>query len=138
VLAAKVSRAGRADRDEAGLGQHLLGRGVVVRGGRPERAQPVPLSRQQAQLPDSRGRHAAARHVLRDPVAEIRTAVLGEEQVEPAENRGVLGDEHVVGAEAVLLLGQHRAVPVGELVEEVVAAVGDRGSEVVAVRQLEG
>jgi hypothetical protein len=29
-------------------------------------------------------------------------------------------------------------VPVGELVEELVAAVGDRGSEVGAVRQLEG
>ncbi|MGI9005291.1 MAG: hypothetical protein ACR2FU_03680 [Streptosporangiaceae bacterium] len=29
-------------------------------------------------------------------------------------------------------------MPLGELVEEVVAAVGDRGSEVGAVRQLEG
>lgn len=36
------------------------------------------------------------------------------------------------------LLGQRGVVPVGELVEEVVAAVGDRGSEVGAVRQLEG
>jgi hypothetical protein len=29
-------------------------------------------------------------------------------------------------------------VPVGELVEELVVAIGDRGSEVGAVRQLEG
>jgi hypothetical protein len=35
------------------------------------------------------------------------------------------------------LLGQHGVVPVGELVEELVAAVGDRGREVGAVRQLE-
>jgi hypothetical protein len=45
---------------------------------------------------------------------------------------------HVVGADPGLLLGQQLAVPVGELVEELVAAVWDRGSEVGAVRQLEG
>jgi integrase len=60
------------------------------------------------------------------------------EQIEPAEYRTVLGDEHVEGANAGLLLSQQGVVAVGELVEEVVAAVGDRGSEVGAVRQLEG
>jgi hypothetical protein len=48
------------------------------------------------------------------------------------------GDKHVEGADASLLLSQQGSVPVGELVEELVASVGDKGSEVGAVRQLEG
>jgi hypothetical protein len=76
--------------------------------------------------------------VLRDPVAEIRGAVPDDEQVEPAQDRAVLGDEDVVGADAGLLLGQQGAVPVGEPVEVLIAAVVDEGGEVGAVRQLEG
>src|SRR5580765_3691069 len=76
--------------------------------------------------------------MLRDPVAEFRGVVLDVDQVEPAEYRAVLGDEHVEGASAGLLLSQQRVVPAGELGEEVVTAVGYRGSEVGAVRQLEG
>jgi hypothetical protein len=76
--------------------------------------------------------------VPRDPVTEFRGAVPGEDQVEPAEDRAVLGDEHVVGADACLLLGQQGTVPLGELVEELIAAVGDEAAEVAAVGPLEG
>ncbi len=137
-LATDVARVGRADGDEPGLGQHLLRRDVLQRGGGPEGAQPVPRRRQPAQLNHGRGRHAAAGGVLSDPVAEFRGAVAGEVKIEPAEDRAVLVDEHVIGAEAGLLLGQQGAVPLGELVEEVVAAVGDEGGEVAAVGPLEG
>ena len=88
------------------------------------RAAPPP-----AQLPDGRGRHAAARDVLRDPVAECRGAVLEVVQVEPAQDRAILGDQHVEGADAGFLLSQQGAVPLGELVEELVAAVGDRAAK---------
>jgi hypothetical protein len=79
-----------------------------------------------------------ASDVLCDPVAEIRGAVPGEVQVEPAHDRAVLGDEHVVGADVGLLLGQHGAVPLGEPVEVLIAAVVDGPGEVGAVRHLEG
>src|SRR5450759_5894663 len=85
---------------------------MLAGGGRPERAQPVPRRRQPAQLPDGRGRHAAAGDVLRDPVAEFGSAVLEGVQVEPAQDRAILGDEHVEGADAGLLLSQQGAVPV--------------------------
>jgi hypothetical protein len=74
-LTAEVGRVGRADRDEPGFGQHLLGRGILVSGGRPQRAQPVLVRRQPAQLPDGGGRHATAGDMLRDPVAEFRSVV---------------------------------------------------------------
>ena len=76
--------------------------------------------------------------VLGDPVAEFRGAVPGEEQVEPAKDRAVLVDQHVEGAGAGVVLSQPGAVPVGEVLEEGVTAVGDRGGEVGAVRQFEG
>src|ERR1700722_18310499 len=44
-------------------------------------------------------------------------------QVEPAQDRAIAGDEHVVGTETGLLLSQHGAVPVSELGVELVAAV---------------
>ena len=69
---------------------------------------------------------------------KLRRVVLDEHQVEPAQYRAILGDEHVEGADAGLLLGQQRAVPLAELREELVATVGDRGGEVRAVRELEG
>jgi len=86
LLTAEVGRIGRPDRDESALGQHLLGRGVLVGGGSPERAQPVLRRRQPAQFPHRRGCHATARDVLRDPVAELRGAVLDGVQVEPAQD----------------------------------------------------
>jgi hypothetical protein len=94
--------------------------------------------RQTAQLPDDRGRHAAASDMLRDPVADLSSAILEAVQVEPAQNRAILSNEHVEGADAGLLLGQQGIVPLGEPVEELVTAVGDRGGEVDAVGQLEG
>ena len=87
-----------------------------------------------AQVPDGRGRHAAAGDVLRDAVTEFRRAVPGEDEVEPAQDRAILGDEDVEGADFCLLLGLQRAVPLGELVEELIAPVGDRGSEAGAGR----
>src|SRR3954451_5089802 len=45
LLAADVGRVGRADRGETGLGQHLLGGEVLVGGGGPQCAQPVPRRR---------------------------------------------------------------------------------------------
>jgi len=80
----------------------------------------VPRRRQPAQLPNGRGRHAAAGDVLRHPVAKVRHAILDVDQVEPAEHRAVLGDEYVESTDAGLLLSQQGVVPVGELVEEVV------------------
>ncbi|MFF1738473.1 class I SAM-dependent methyltransferase [Streptomyces mirabilis] len=77
----------------------------------------MPRRRQLAQVPDSRGRHAATGNVLRDPVAEFRGAILDVDQVEPAEYRAVLGDEHIEGAGVGLLLSRQGFVPVGELVE---------------------
>ena len=94
--------------------------------------------RQTAQLPEGRGRHAAACDVLRDPVAEFCGAALGKDQVEPAQDRAVLGDEYVEGADAGLLLGQQGTVPLGEPIVELITAIGDRGGEVDAVGQLEG
>jgi hypothetical protein len=64
-----------------------------------------------AQLPDTPGRHAAAGDLLRDPVAECGSAVLEVVQVEPAQNRAVISDEHVEGTDAGLLLSQQGAVP---------------------------
>src|SRR5437764_708434 len=86
----------------------------------------------------ARPRARRAGGLLRDPVAESGGAVLEVVQVEPAQNRAVIGDEHVEGAAAGLLLGQQGAVPGGELVEELVATVRDRSGEPGAVRQLEG
>jgi hypothetical protein len=76
--------------------------------------------------------------VLRDPVAELSRAILEAVQVEPAQDRAVLGDEYVEGADAGLLLGQQGTVALGEPIVELITAVGDRGGEVDAVGQLEG
>jgi hypothetical protein len=86
LLTAEVGRIGRADRDESGLGQHLLGRGVLPGGSSPERVQPVPGRRQPAQFLYGRGGQAAAGDVLGDPVAEHGGAVLDVVQVEPAQD----------------------------------------------------
>jgi hypothetical protein len=133
-----VGRVGRANRDESCFGQHLLGRDVIEGGGGFECAQPVPRRRQPAQFPHGRGGHAAAGDMLRDPVAEFGGAVPLDEQVEPAKDRAVVGDKHVEGAGAGFLLCQQGAVPLGELVEELIPAVGDRGGEPGAVRAFEG
>jgi len=76
--------------------------------------------------------------VLRDPVAELGSAILEAVQVEPAQDPAVLGDEYVEGADAGLLLGQQGTVPLGEPIVELITAVGNRGGEVDAVGQLGG
>jgi len=83
-------------------------------------------------------RHAATGDLLRDPVSELSGAGLQIDQVEPAEHRAILADEHVQDTRASLLLGQQGVVPLGEVVEELIAAVGDEGGKVGAVRQFEG
>src|SRR5262249_45607456 len=65
----------------------------------------------------------------RHPVAEFGGAVVQAGQGEPAQHRAVLGDEQGVGAGTGLLLGQQGVVPLGELVLELIAPVGDRGGE---------
>src|SRR5262245_60729811 len=75
--------------------------------------------------------------LVRNAVAQLCDAVRDEDEVEPTEDCPVLGDEHVVGAFASLLLRQPRAVPLGELFEELIATIGDRSSEVGAIRGLE-
>ncbi len=60
--------------------------------------------REPAQFLHGRGRDAATRDVLRDPVSEHGGAVLKIEQVEPAEHRAIVADEHVEDARASLLL----------------------------------
>jgi hypothetical protein len=75
--------------------------------------------------------------VLRDPVSELRRAVLETDQVEPAEHGAILADEHVEDAGTSFLLGQQDVELLGEMVEELIAAVGDEGGKVGAVRQFE-
>jgi hypothetical protein len=75
--------------------------------------------------------------MLRDAVTQHRDAFLDEHQVEPAKHGSVLGEEHVLRADAGLLLGQQGVVPRGEVLEVLVAAVGDRSSEVATVARLE-
>jgi hypothetical protein len=95
--------------------------------------QSVPNRRQSAKFPHSLSRNAPAGSVLGDPVAEVRHAVVGEVQVESAQDRAVVRNEHVVGADAGVLLSQQDAVLRGELIEKLVAAIGDGGGEVGAV-----
>jgi hypothetical protein len=101
-----TARLGRASRDEPALGQHLLRRDVVIGGRCSERAQAVPRGSEPAQFSHGGGRHATTRDLLRDPVPEFGGAVLKLDQVEPAEHRAILADEHVEDADASLLLGQ--------------------------------
>src|SRR5215468_4843054 len=81
---------------------------------------------------------AATRDLLRNPVPEHGRAVFKIVEVEPAEYRAILANEHVEDAGASLLLGQGGVVLLSEVVVELIAAVGDKGGEVGAVRQFEG
>ncbi len=72
--------------------------------------------------------------MLGDPVAELRGCVLELIEVEPAQYRTILLNEYIEGTTASFLLGKQGAVPLRELVEELVAAVGDRAGKVRAIR----
>lgn len=74
---------------------------------------------------------------MRDPATQLRYAVADEHEVEPTKDGPVVRDEHVAGPVASLLICQQGVVPLGELLEELVATVGDRSSEVGAIRDLE-
>jgi hypothetical protein len=80
-------------------------------------------------------RHAS--DLFRNPVTQLRYAVRDEHEVEPTEDNPGLGDEHVVRTVAALLLCQPGVVPLGELFEELITTIGDRSSEVGAIRGLE-
>ena len=90
------------------------------------------------QLAHGRRRDSAAGDLLRHAITHLRDTVPDEHQVEPPEHRPVVVDEHVVGADASVLLCQQGTVSLGEGLEVLVAPVGDRRCEVGAVRQLEG
>ena len=92
---------------------------------------------QMAQLTDRRGGQASSGRVLRHSVTQFCRATLNKAQVEATHDRTVLGDEYVVRAAACLLLGQQGMVSLGEVFVVLIASVGDRCSEVAAVRQLE-
>jgi len=137
VLPAEVGGVGWSGRSEAGFDQHPP-RGWVVRGGGGfEFREPVPRCRDAAQVAHGRGRDAMTGDMLRNPVAQLRYAVRDEHEVEPTEDSPVLGDEHVVGALASVLLRQPGVVPLGELLEELITAIGHRSGEIGAVRELE-
>jgi hypothetical protein len=68
------------------------------------------------------------RDSLRDPVSEHGRAVLKIDQVEPAEHRAIIADEHAEDADA-RILGQQCVVLLGELVVERIAAVGDKAAK---------
>src|ERR1035441_6008988 len=51
------------------------------------------------------------------------------DQVEPAEHRAILADEHVENAGASLLLGQQGVVLLGEGAVELIAAAGAKAAE---------
>jgi hypothetical protein len=97
----------------------------------------VPGGGEHAQVTDGRGRNPATGDLLRDAIAEGRGIVADEHQVEPPQDRPVLGDEYVVRTLARLLLGQSGVVLLREVLEVVVTTVGDREHEVAAVGQLE-
>jgi len=136
--AANFGRIGRAGQDEPALSQHPLRSKVVTSGRRVEGAEAVPVHRQAAHFPHGRGRYAPARDVPRDPVAKIRGTAPGEIQVEPAQDRAILSNEHIISALTGILLSKQRPVLLGEMLKEAVTPVSDKSREVVAVRQLKG
>jgi len=60
------------------------------------------------------------------------------EQVETAEHRPIVVDEYVKNAGSRLLFGQLGVMAICEVLEVLVAAVGDRRGEVRAIRQFKG
>jgi hypothetical protein len=133
LFPAQVCRIGWPDRKEAGVEQHSLGGDIAIGRGGSEGADPVSRRGERADVAHGRSRDAAPGDMLCNAVPQLRDSSFDEHQVEPAKDRSVLGEEHVIGAVAGLLVGQEGVVPLGELLEVRVAPVGDRSREVGAV-----
>jgi hypothetical protein len=73
---------------------------------------------------------------LRNAITDLRGPIHDVVEVESAQYRPVLIDEHMKDSDAPLLVGQEHTVPVREFDEEIVAAIVDRFGEVRAVRSL--
>ena len=136
-LSAELSWVGGADEDEASLEQDSPGGNVRVGRGRPDFAQPECRRRVAAELVDVPRREAMTSDVLGDPIAEDGRAAIDIPEVEPADDRAAVRDEHEVRVPACLLLCQQFGKPRGELREELLATVRDEGREVRPVGQLE-
>jgi hypothetical protein len=73
---------------------------------------------------------------LRNAITDLRSPIHDVVEVESAHDRLVFIDEHVKNAGPGLLVGQERAVPLRELIIEIVATIADRLGEVSAVGSL--
>ena len=91
--------------------------------------------------PGTAGRRSPSRRHDRRPVGRPdgrgARAVFDAPQVEPADDRAVVRDEHVVRALPGVLLHALIGLPVGEVLEVLVASVRDEPGEVRPVGQLE-
>jgi hypothetical protein len=76
--------------------------------------------------------------LLCDPISELGRAVLKIEQVEPAQHRAIVADEHMEDTGASVLFGQQGVELLGEVIEELIPPIGDKRGKVTAVRQFEG
>jgi hypothetical protein len=99
----------RSNGNEAGLRKHPLRGDILVAGHCPERPQPVLLTGNPAQTPQSGRRHAMTRDLLRNAITDRRGPIHEVGQVETAHGHPVFIDEDVKNADSGLLLGQERA-----------------------------
>lgn len=136
-LTADGGRVRRADQGEPCPGENLLRGDVLQRGGGDYRADSKIGRCQLAQQANRHRGQASSGCPFGDAITEFRRTSLGKDQVEAADNRTVVLDQHVVRAEAGLLLGQQSIEALGEVLIELVAAIGDPFREISAVCQFE-
>jgi hypothetical protein len=97
----------------------------------------APLSLSQiAQLTNRRGGDTTPGRILSDSIAQYGRVLRNEDQVEAAQHRTIIVDQYVVGGNAIVLLAQQSLVSLGEVLEELIAPIGDRNSEIGTVGQL--
>ena len=128
---------GFANDPEVVTEQHRPGTGIVHSGDRPQAPEAVAEAGQVAGPADGFGSEAAARELAANAVTDLGFAVADVDEVDPADDRAVVGDQDV---EAVGARGLHRqqgVVTSGIVGEELVAPVRDRRGEVLAVDRLE-
>jgi hypothetical protein len=126
----------RSNGYEPGFRKHALRGDILLAGRGPERPEPVLPAGKPAQLPQSGRRHPTTCGPLRYAITDLRSPIHDVVEVESADDRLVFINEHVKNADPGLLLGQERAVPLRELIKEIVATIADRLGEVRAVRSL--